>query len=386
MEFINYNSDEEEKSQDQQQASVLEPTPHLNEPLSGVASNLLTQSQQPYKRLTPKQKKPLLKLPEEPGKTVVFIYRGHGRVVNTEIRQHKFDNNIKYFSNCDLNNTCRGIHLNKNIVDSTKENVKEISPELNLKTKIEIILNDLKKQDNETEYKMAQSPLMYNQTITNDVGCSETITSTMIEPNPKITGDVSKDDVNYLKSHIRRQNPVFQAVSMHKKINVNIRQDGIKEIKYHDYYYEKEWQWSEKSTLNPDDEDLSIIYTSEDITKDNILALNHIVDEFNHNIKNQFMLRSHFFEFVSTTCMAQNILNIGFIDLSCGSLSNEEDQHYKNETEPHPEHSGEITVSGSGASGAPNAVTLTQSGATAKNAVITSNGSNNNIVVNQSGN
>jgi hypothetical protein len=47
-------------------------------------------------------------------------------------------------------------------------------------------------------------------------------------------------------------------------------------------------------------------------------------------------------------------------------------------------HSGEITVSGSGASGAPNAVTLTQSGAYTKNAVITSNGSNNNVLVVQS--
>ena len=47
-------------------------------------------------------------------------------------------------------------------------------------------------------------------------------------------------------------------------------------------------------------------------------------------------------------------------------------------------HSGEITVSGSGSNGAPNAVTLTQSGATAKNAVITSNGSNNNVSVTQS--
>jgi len=49
-------------------------------------------------------------------------------------------------------------------------------------------------------------------------------------------------------------------------------------------------------------------------------------------------------------------------------------------------HSGEITVSGSGTSGAANAVTLTQSGATTKNAVITSNGANNNINVTQSGN
>lgn len=47
-------------------------------------------------------------------------------------------------------------------------------------------------------------------------------------------------------------------------------------------------------------------------------------------------------------------------------------------------HSGEITVSGSGTSGAANAVTLTQSGAMTKNAVITSNGSNNNVIVTQS--
>ena len=47
-------------------------------------------------------------------------------------------------------------------------------------------------------------------------------------------------------------------------------------------------------------------------------------------------------------------------------------------------HSGEITVSGSGTSTLANAVTLTQSGASAKNAVITSNGSNNNISVVQS--
>ena len=50
------------------------------------------------------------------------------------------------------------------------------------------------------------------------------------------------------------------------------------------------------------------------------------------------------------------------------------------------QHTADITVSGSGTSSVANAVTLTQSGATAKNAVITSNGSNNNIVVNQSGN
>jgi hypothetical protein len=48
------------------------------------------------------------------------------------------------------------------------------------------------------------------------------------------------------------------------------------------------------------------------------------------------------------------------------------------------QHSGEITVSGSGVSGAANAVTLTQSGAQTKNAVITSNGSNNNVLVVQS--
>jgi hypothetical protein len=48
------------------------------------------------------------------------------------------------------------------------------------------------------------------------------------------------------------------------------------------------------------------------------------------------------------------------------------------------QHSGEITVSGSGVSGAANAVTLTQSGALTKNAVITSNGSNNNINITQS--
>ena len=47
-------------------------------------------------------------------------------------------------------------------------------------------------------------------------------------------------------------------------------------------------------------------------------------------------------------------------------------------------HSGEITVSGSGTSSIANAVTLTQSGAQTKNAVITSNGSNNNIIVTQS--
>ena len=47
-------------------------------------------------------------------------------------------------------------------------------------------------------------------------------------------------------------------------------------------------------------------------------------------------------------------------------------------------HSGEITVSGSGNSSIANAVTLTQSGALTKNAIITSNGSNNNVIVTQS--
>jgi hypothetical protein len=47
-------------------------------------------------------------------------------------------------------------------------------------------------------------------------------------------------------------------------------------------------------------------------------------------------------------------------------------------------HSGEITVSGSGTSSIASSVTLTQSGAFAKNAVITSNGSNNNLIVTQS--
>jgi hypothetical protein len=47
-------------------------------------------------------------------------------------------------------------------------------------------------------------------------------------------------------------------------------------------------------------------------------------------------------------------------------------------------HNGEITVSGSGTSQLASAVTLTQSGASAKNAIITSNGSNNNISVTQS--
>jgi hypothetical protein len=48
------------------------------------------------------------------------------------------------------------------------------------------------------------------------------------------------------------------------------------------------------------------------------------------------------------------------------------------------QHSGEITVSGSGTNQLANAVTLTQSGAMTKNAVITSNGSNNNVIVTQS--
>jgi hypothetical protein len=48
------------------------------------------------------------------------------------------------------------------------------------------------------------------------------------------------------------------------------------------------------------------------------------------------------------------------------------------------QHSGEITVSGSGTSSVANAVTLTQSGALTKNAVITSSGSNNNVVITQS--
>jgi len=47
-------------------------------------------------------------------------------------------------------------------------------------------------------------------------------------------------------------------------------------------------------------------------------------------------------------------------------------------------HTGEITVSGNGTSSVANAVTLTQSGALTKNAVITSNGSNNNVIVTQS--
>lgn len=47
-------------------------------------------------------------------------------------------------------------------------------------------------------------------------------------------------------------------------------------------------------------------------------------------------------------------------------------------------HNGEITVSGSGTSTLASAVTLTQSGASAKNAIITSNGSSNNISITQS--
>lgn len=47
-------------------------------------------------------------------------------------------------------------------------------------------------------------------------------------------------------------------------------------------------------------------------------------------------------------------------------------------------HNGEITVTGSGTSSVANAVTLTQSGASNKNAIITSNGSNNNVTVTQS--
>ena len=47
-------------------------------------------------------------------------------------------------------------------------------------------------------------------------------------------------------------------------------------------------------------------------------------------------------------------------------------------------HTGEITATGSGTSAASNVVTLTQSGALTKNAVITSNGSNNNVIVTQS--
>jgi hypothetical protein len=48
------------------------------------------------------------------------------------------------------------------------------------------------------------------------------------------------------------------------------------------------------------------------------------------------------------------------------------------------QHSGDIMVSGSGTNGSANAVTLTQSGVTAKNAIITSNGSSNNINITQS--
>lgn len=48
------------------------------------------------------------------------------------------------------------------------------------------------------------------------------------------------------------------------------------------------------------------------------------------------------------------------------------------------QHVGEITVTGSGTNQLANSVTLTQSGATVKNAIITSNGSNNNISIVQS--
>jgi hypothetical protein len=47
-------------------------------------------------------------------------------------------------------------------------------------------------------------------------------------------------------------------------------------------------------------------------------------------------------------------------------------------------HSADITVSGSGTSSAANVVSVIQSGATAKNAIVTSNGSNNNISITQS--
>lgn len=47
-------------------------------------------------------------------------------------------------------------------------------------------------------------------------------------------------------------------------------------------------------------------------------------------------------------------------------------------------HSGEITVDGSGTSSVASVVSLLQSGAMTKNAIITSNGSNNNILVTQS--
>jgi hypothetical protein len=47
-------------------------------------------------------------------------------------------------------------------------------------------------------------------------------------------------------------------------------------------------------------------------------------------------------------------------------------------------HSGEIFVTGSGNSSVANAVTLVQTGAQNKNAIITSNGSNNNISITQS--
>ena len=48
------------------------------------------------------------------------------------------------------------------------------------------------------------------------------------------------------------------------------------------------------------------------------------------------------------------------------------------------QHSGDIMVSGNGTNGLANAVTLTQSGVSAKNAIITSNGSSNNINITQS--
>ncbi len=47
-------------------------------------------------------------------------------------------------------------------------------------------------------------------------------------------------------------------------------------------------------------------------------------------------------------------------------------------------HTGEIVVTGSGTSGSPTGVTLTQSGVSTKNAVITSTGSTNTISVTQS--
>lgn len=47
-------------------------------------------------------------------------------------------------------------------------------------------------------------------------------------------------------------------------------------------------------------------------------------------------------------------------------------------------HTADITIAGGGSAATPNALTLVQSGASAKNASITSNGSNNNISVIQS--